>query len=174
MSPEDPQRHVVLVRHAKAAYPHGVPDHQRPLRGAGRRNARAAGRWFAHEGPLPDLVLCSDATRAIHTWEIIAASLPVDTALSIEPSLYEARPDTVIDLLHRTSPEVRTVAVVGHEPTMSGTVLALAGALSDPTALSRVQQKYPTNGIAVLRLHGPWSAIARQDAVLEAFVVPRA
>ena len=53
----DVQRRLVLLRHAKSAYPHGVPDHDRPLAGKGRRNAAAAGDWFVTEGPRPDLVL---------------------------------------------------------------------------------------------------------------------
>src|SRR5512142_3041937 len=95
------ERRLVLVRHAKSAYPHGVPDHERPLSGKGRRNAQAAGRWFATEGPRVRLALCSDATRARHTWEIIRAALVVarmDAPTRLAPQLYGASPDEVIDL----------------------------------------------------------------------------
>src|SRR4051794_41324423 len=74
--PQVVQRRLVLMRHAKSARPHGVPDEDRPLTGRGRRDAQAAGRWFAAEGPRPDLTLCSTAVRTRHTWEIVCRSLP--------------------------------------------------------------------------------------------------
>jgi phosphohistidine phosphatase len=168
------QRRLVLLRHAKAAYPHGVPDHERPLRGRGRRNARAVGRWFLAEGPRPDLVLCSDAVRAVHTWELVAASLTPPPPVRREPGLYEARPDDVVELVRSVPPELRTVVAVGHEPVMSVLTLALATPEVNREALRQVGEKYPTNGIAVLRLRSGWADLARGTAVLETFAVPRA
>ncbi len=37
---------LVLLRHAKSAYPPGVADHERPLNDRGRRDAPEAGRWL--------------------------------------------------------------------------------------------------------------------------------
>ena len=91
-------RRLVLLRHAKSAWPSGVPDHDRPLAGKGRRNAQATGGWFATEGPRPDLVLCSDALRARQTWEIAAAVLDPAPACRLEPTLYGAAPDELIEL----------------------------------------------------------------------------
>ncbi|NLT53866.1 MAG: histidine phosphatase family protein [Actinomycetales bacterium] len=167
-------RRLVLLRHAKSAWPHGVPDHERPLTGKGRRNAKATGRWFAQEGPTPDLVLCSDAVRAQHTWEIVAAALPAQPRVRVEPELYGARADDVLALVRALPTEVRTVVVVGHEPTMSSTTLTLAGKGSVPAALRRVREKYPTTGVAVLRFRGPWSGLERGGTALEVFAVPRA
>ncbi|HUB57091.1 MAG TPA: histidine phosphatase family protein, partial [Mycobacterium sp.] len=39
----DQTRTLVLLRHAKSAYPNGVPDHDRPLAPRGRREAGLAG-----------------------------------------------------------------------------------------------------------------------------------
>jgi phosphohistidine phosphatase len=168
------QRHLVLLRHAKSAWPHGVPDHERPLAGKGRRNAQAVGTWFLGEGPRPDLVLCSDAVRARHTWEIVASSLEDAPPLRIEPALYGAEPEDVVALLHEVPDDVRTVVVVGHEPTMSATSRLLAGRGSDRAALARIREKYPTNGVAVLRFEVPWRQVGAGGGVLETFAVPRA
>lgn len=167
------QRHLVLLRHAKSAWPHGVPDHERPLAGKGRRNALAVGAWFTSEGPAPDLVLCSDAVRARHTWEIVASVLPSPPPVQLEPALYGAEVDEVLGILHALPDTVRTVVVVGHEPTMSETSEALAGRGSDRTALGRIREKYPTNGVAVVRFEVPWNKVARGSGVLERFEVPR-
>jgi phosphohistidine phosphatase len=173
------ERRVVLVRHAKSAWPHGVPDHERPLAGKGRRNAQATGKWFATEGPRPQLVLCSDAVRARHTWEIIAGSISgampgPGPQVCLQPELYGADPQDVLDLLHPVEDSVSVVVVVGHQPTLSETVLLLAGKGSDRGGLARLRAKYPTNGVAVLRFHGRWEDLAARGAVLELFAVPRA
>jgi phosphohistidine phosphatase len=175
MSGSGPERHVVLVRHAKSAWPHGVPDHERPLAGKGRRNAQAAGAWFASEGPRPQLVLCSDATRARHTWEIIAASIKGDPpTVRLVPELYGAGPIDVLDQLHRVPAAVSVVVVVGHQPTLGDTAVLLSGRGSHQRGLDQIRAKFPTNGVAVLRFRGRWEDLTARGAVLETFAVPRA
>lgn len=171
------ERRLILVRHAKSGYPHGVPDHARPLSGKGRRNAQAAGHWFVAEGPRVSLVLCSDAMRARHTWEIVRADLVrarIDAPVRLAPVLYGASPAAVIGLLREVPDDVRSVVVVGHEPTMSGTALLLAGDGSEPEALARLREKFATNAVAVLGFDGSWSAVEPGTGVLETFVKPRA
>jgi phosphohistidine phosphatase len=170
------ERRLVLIRHAKSAYPHGVPDHERPLAGKGRRHAQAAGRWLVAEGPRIGLALCSTATRARHTWEIVHAELlasGTDVPTRWEPDLYGADPDGVVELVRSLAADTATVAVVGHEPTMSGLVEELAGRGSDPDALAAASAKFPTSGIAVLHFRGAWADLAPGAARLEAFVKPR-
>lgn len=167
-------RRVVLVRHAKSAYPAGVPDHDRPLAGKGRRNALATGDWFLAEGPPLDVVLCSDARRARHTWEIVATTLDPPPIVRLEPRLYGGGPDDVLELIRSCDDAVRTVALVGHEPALSATAVLLAGPRSDPNALARLRTKFPTNAIAVLRVTGSWRGVQPGRAVLERFEVPRA
>jgi phosphohistidine phosphatase len=170
------ERRLVLIRHAKSAYPHGVPDHDRPLAGKGRRHAQAAGRWLVAEGPRLGLALCSTATRARHTWEIVHAALlasGTDVPTRLEPDLYGADPDDVLELARGLTTDVATVAVVGHEPTMSEVVRLLAGHASDREALAAASSKIPTSGIAVLHFRGAWADLAPGAARLEAFVKPR-
>src|SRR3954468_21125179 len=116
------ERRLVLIRHAKSAYPHGVPDHERPLAGKGRRHAQAAGRWLVEEGPRIGLALCSDATRARHTWEIVHAELlgaGNDVPTSTEPALYGAEPDEVVELVQGLPPDGETVARLRPAPLTS-------------------------------------------------------
>lgn len=169
-----PDHRLVLLRHAMSSYPHGVPDHDRPLAGKGRRNAQAAGEWLRAEGPRPDLVLCSDAVRARQTWEIVAGALDPAPVMTLEPRLYLPEPEEVIRLARSCDAAVRTLVLVGHEPSLSSTTLMLAGAGSDAGAMAAVTRKFPTNGVAVLRLTGAWSDLAVGRAVLETFTVPRA
>ena len=172
MPARNPTRRLVLVRHAKSARPVGVLDHDRPLSGRGRRDAQAAGRWMAAEGPRPDLALCSTAVRARQTWELVSHLLrPVPTRYSDE--LYGADAEDLLELVAAVPPSVRVLVVVGHEPTASVTALRLAGKRSDRRALEALAEKFPTTGIAVLRFEGDWPGLHDARASLETFAVPR-
>jgi phosphohistidine phosphatase len=166
-------RRLLLLRHAKSDWSHGVPDHERPLAPRGRRDADAAGRLLASDGPLPELVLCSTATRTWQTWQRVAAALPVTPRVTMVPDLYQADVDDVVHAVAGVEGDVGTLLVVGHEPAMSGTATALAGPESTADDLTRLRAKYPTSGLAVLRFDGAWADIAPGTGVLERFAVPR-
>ena len=163
----------MVLRHAKSGYPDGVDDHARPLAPRGRRDAAAAAELLAQLDPAPELVFCSTALRAEQTWALAGAGLRTAPVLQRRARLYLAGPLDVLSLLRTVGDDVGTVVVVGHEPTMSGTTLLLAGPGSDPAALAAVGAKYPTTGTALLRPAGPWSGLAPGGAALTAFHVPR-
>ncbi|WP_230211275.1 SixA phosphatase family protein [Streptomyces kaniharaensis] len=71
-----PHRTLIVLRHAKSAWPPDVPDWERPLGPRGRRDAPEAGRWLRRRGLVPDTVVCSPARRARETWELAGAELP--------------------------------------------------------------------------------------------------
>jgi phosphohistidine phosphatase len=79
----------------------------------------------------------------------------------------------LIDLLREEAGSAVVVLVVGHEPTMSETALWLAGPGSNRTAWSQIERKFPTGGVAVLRVDEGWGALSRRGAALETFAVPR-
>lgn len=161
------------MRHAKSDWSHGVLDHERPLAPRGRRDADATGRLLASDGPVPDLVLCSTATRTRQTWQRVAAALPGTPRVTMAADLYEADVDDVVRVVAGVEAGVGTLLVVGHEPAMSGTAATLAGAQSSAEDLTRLRAKYPTSGLAVLRFDGAWADIAPGTGVLERFAVPR-
>lgn len=87
----DRSRTLVLLRHAKSAYPPGVGDHARPLAARGIREATLAGDWLrsaAGPDPAVQAVLCSTATRTRQTLERTGIEAPV----SFIDDLYDATP----------------------------------------------------------------------------------
>jgi len=165
---------LVLLRHAKSAWPSGVPDHDRPLAGKGRRNAQAAGQWFVTEGPRPDLVLVSDATRTQQTWEIVRGAFPAAPTSRLEPRIYAADVADLLEVIQEVEESVATLCLVGHEPGMSTTALTLASQDSERAVVSSVARKFPTSAVAVLALTGTWAGVGPGRALLESFAVPRA
>ncbi len=166
-------RQLVLLRHAKSAWP-DVADHERPLALRGRRDAPLAGQWLQAAGYVPDRVVCSTARRARETWQRAAAQLDAAPAASFDPRVYGASAAGLLELTRETVAGTRTLLVVGHEPAMRELTLALASAqASDADALDRVRFKFPTAAIAVLELAGTWPELGPQQARLAAFVLPR-
>lgn len=107
---------LVLVRHAKSDW--GDPsldDHDRPLNDRGRRDAPRMARRLADTGFRPETIVSSTALRARTTAEAFGAEYGV--AVDLEPDLYGAPPQTLLDQAART--RARAVIVVAHDPGMT-------------------------------------------------------
>ena len=166
----DTDRTLVLLRHAKSAYPDGVADHDRPLAPRGQREAGLAGDWLRSHLPAIDAVLCSTATRTRET----LARTGIDAPVRYVGRLYDATAGTVIDEINGVSGDVAILLVVGHEPTMTELALGLAGPEAVNTdAAERISAKFPTSAMAVLRLNGSWTDLELGSAQLADFHVPR-
>lgn len=166
-------RRLVVLRHAKSAWPDGVPDHQRPLAPRGRRDAPAVGAALVDADCLPDLALCSTAVRARQTWELASGQWGTPPPVRHDRRLYAADVPDLLDAVREVPPEVETLLLIGHNPGLEQLVLALAGDGLDDT-LDVVRVKFPTSAIAVLAWHGTgWEALAPGTAVLTSVTVPR-
>ncbi len=168
-----PLRRLVVLRHAKSAWPEGVPDHERPLAPRGRRDATAAGRALADADCLPDLALCSTARRARQTWELAAAQWGTPPPVRHDQRLYAADVPELLAVVRTVPAEVRTLLLIGHNPGLEELVLTLAGdSLND--ALDDVRTKFPTSAIAVLAWYGAgWRSLGPGTALLTGMKVPR-
>ncbi|MEU9208042.1 histidine phosphatase family protein [Streptomyces sp. NPDC048415] len=168
-----PLRRLVVLRHAKSAWPAGVPDHERPLAPRGRRDAPAAGRALAGADWLPDLALCSTALRARQTWELAAEQWSTPPPVRLEARLYGADVPELIEAVREVPEHVRTLLLIGHNPGLEELILELAGDGLDD-ALEHVRTKFPTSAVAVLAWHGKeWDELAPGPALLTDMTVPR-
>ncbi|MEE2031917.1 SixA phosphatase family protein [Rhodococcus chondri] len=161
-------RTLILLRHGKSAYPDEVDDHDRPLSPRGRREAGLAGRWIRAHLPPIDSVLCSTATRTRKTLAEAAIDAPVD----YRDRLYATTPAILLDEIRTVDKSVHTLLVVGHEPTLSATALALATDHSSDIA-HQLTEKFPTSALAVLKVRGTWAALEPGCAELSSFHIPR-
>jgi len=119
---------LLLVRHA-AAVPGGtpgVPDDERPLTPKGRAKFQVAARGLARIIDRPDALLTSPLPRARATAEIAARAFK-RIEPSIEPALAHGSVDGIVAALG-AQPAGATVAIVGHEPTLSALLARLLGA----------------------------------------------
>jgi phosphohistidine phosphatase len=170
-----PERRLIVLRHAKSAWPDGVPDHDRPLAPRGRRDAPAAGRWLRKSGLVPDRVICSTAERARQTWQLAEEKLGAHPETVFANRVYGATSAELLDLARHAPAGVRTLLIVGHDPAARELTLDLAEtqpAGQDSDALDRARIKFPTAAIAVLEFTGTWPKLGPGQARLADFVVP--
>ena len=168
-------RTLWLLRHAKSAWDTGEPDHERPLNDRGVRDAGAAGRLFAEQGWRPDLVLCSSAVRTRQTWQRAEAAGATAGKLRIEPRIYEASATDLLSLVREIDDAVSGLLLVGHSPGVPGLADHLGTRPEPADVWRRMDEKFPTSGLAVLHFDTSWdTSWADVDGgELVAFEVPR-
>jgi phosphohistidine phosphatase len=192
----------MLLRHAKSDRPAGMADHDRPLNRRGRDEAPLVGTYLAHNGLVPDRVLCSTSERTRETWDLVAGSLegtvapasasaaapsartaktarkkasrsPKRPPVDFDARLYAAEPQTILALLRETPPKVHSLLVVGHNPGIHEAALALI-ASGDVEARERLHEKFPTSGLAVIDFAlDEWTKLHARSGRLDRFVTPR-
>ncbi|ROS30404.1 histidine phosphatase family protein [Cellulomonas sp. PhB150] len=165
-------RRLVLLRHAKAEHPEKVDDHERALALPGRRQAGRVGSAMTEAGVAPDLVLCSTSLRTRQTWDLVRAGLAVEPPVEFREEVYLAGASALLALVQAVPDEVRTLLVVGHEPTMSHAAELLAGPGSEEAAYRRVQVGVPTASWSVLESPASWADWAPAESVLVGLHTP--
>jgi phosphohistidine phosphatase len=170
-----PDRTLVLLRHAKSEWPEDVPDHERPLAARGRRDAPETGAWLRAAGYLPDRAVCSTALRTRQTWELVQSGMEADVPTDFERRVYAAPVSELVDVVHHTSDAVRTLLLVGHHPGIPDLALTASssGGAKSAAARDRIREKFPTAAVAVLTWSGAWDDLAPKTARLAHFVTPR-
>ncbi|GLS46901.1 SixA phosphatase family protein [Methylobacterium brachythecii] len=163
---------LILLRHAKSAWPEGVADLDRPLNERGRATASRMGAYLRAEKLVPDHVFVSPARRTQETWEMVRRDLPGVEAETV-PMIYEASASRILDAVHSAPDRAETLLVIGHNPGLQDFAMLLIGEGS-PSLRANLREKFPTAGLAVIDVPADhWSGIGRAGGRLERFVVPR-
>jgi phosphohistidine phosphatase len=157
---------LVLVRHAKSAWPDGVPDHDRPLAKRGRRDAPAVGRWLADNAVIPEVALVSSARRAVETAKLISAELSARPRQLVAEEAYGANPAELLDLVHALPAEADVAMLVGHNPGIESLGRLLGQSASG-------LGEFLTSALAVLEFADDWDLVEPGTGRLIAFAVPR-
>lgn len=143
---------IILIRHAKAESrdPNTWPDDDlRPLTAEGRAEQRAATRSMKKMGIKFDFLVTSPLLRARETAEIVAKGYRWPEPPQVADELgHGYGVGAVVKLLGKFPPGT-TVALVGHEPDLSG----LAGALV--TRDGRLDIAVKKSGVVGIEFDGP-------------------
>lgn len=160
-------RRLILMRHAKSDWSHGLADHDRPLNARGMAQAPLIGKWLAAKGYVPQVVLCSDATRTRQTLDRAMSEMPTGVQVFHLAALYLADPRAILDQLYRQTAE--TIAIVGHNPGIGQLAANLARTPPDHHRF----YDYPTGAVTVLEFDlDDWRGIGAHSGTVVDFVIP--
>ena len=148
-------RTLVLLRHAKADRPNGVPDVDRPLTERGHADSALAGAWLMKHGYVPDLVLASPSRRTRQTWHSVAVALANAGSPTVryEREIYDGSAADLLKALQQSESSFQTIMIVGHNPSVSQ-----LSELLDPSGEAD-SDGLRTCGIAIHEVATDWSAV---------------
>ncbi len=134
---------LYLIRHAKSSWKEeGLSDFDRPLKGRGVRDAHNSGQWLLQQGEVPELIISSPATRAMHTALIFAQELHYPMSdIQMESSLYLGSIEDVGAVLAKVDASIDSVFLFGHNPTITNFV---------NRSIDHNIDNVPTTGVACL------------------------
>lgn len=119
---------LIVLRHAKSSWKAAdLADHERPLNRRGQRDAPRVGRRLRERGLLPEVVLCSTATRARSTLALALEAADWNCEQRFSPALYTACAADIVALVRELPARVASALVVGHNPTLEELVRELTG-----------------------------------------------
>lgn len=167
-------RRLLILRHAKTEP--GAPgrdDRTRALVERGRQEASQLGAYLASHALSPAHVVLSPARRVQETWQHLSAALGTAPATSTDDNVYEATVQDIVDIVSKTPASVRSLMVVGHNPSLQEAALMLI-ASGDIEARERVREKLPPAGLVVIDFaFDDWTKLHPQSGRLERFVTPK-
>ncbi len=167
-------RRLILLRHAKSDWASlGAPDRTRPLAPRGRDAAPKLGAYMARHGLVPDLVVCSTATRAQQTWDLVAAAFPEKIPVVQETRIYEVGAAEILRVVKETGADVHVLLLVGHNPGLRDLAEMLI-ASGDVDTRQKLLEKFPTGALAVIDFPiDDWRKLHPKAGRLDRFVAPR-
>lgn len=120
-------KHLFIIRHAKSDWSFDVSDFDRPLNSRGFQNAPKMAEQLADYPIKPQQLISSPAKRAITTAQIFAEYLAIPVnEIKLERRIYEALPNTLLQLISELDNNLDSVAFFGHNPGLTLLVNYLA------------------------------------------------
>jgi phosphohistidine phosphatase len=164
-------RTVYLLRHAKSSWDDpDLDDADRPLAPRGHAAIAKIADYIRDHRIAPELVLCSPALRARQTLDGLGDAIG-DAEVEIDPTIYDAHESDLLAALRKVAPEVGSVMLIGHNPSIERLALLLA---VESDRLDELRAKYPTAALATLTFDaGGWHELRAGGAELTDFVKPR-
>jgi phosphohistidine phosphatase len=134
---------LYLLRHAKSSWDdQNLADFDRPLNERGLSAAPFMGEVLAQRSLIPDEIVSSPAKRAIQTATLVKESGGFGAQIRLEERIYEASPQSLLQITRGIRDESENVMVVGHNPGMEGFIALLTGNL----------ERMPTAAVAVIEI----------------------
>lgn len=166
-------KRLLVLRHAKTEYDAATGrDFDRALTERGRRDAQAVGRAMRERGLVPDAIVASPAKRVVETLAALAeGSEPLEPAY--DPRVYNAAPETLLEVIREADDDAQTVLLVGHNPGLPLLLLDLTAG-DDHGFRASVADGFATATLAAVALEvRNWAEIGPDSGVITSLITPR-
>ncbi len=120
-------KQLLVMRHAKSDWGGEVADHDRPLNRRGKASATVMGQVLTLMDHEPQLIYSSTAVRARTTAELAAGAGGWGAEIELIPELYGTSSANALDVVSRAPRAIRSLMIVGHQPTWGDLVSELTG-----------------------------------------------
>lgn len=163
-------KRIHLLRHAKSSWADSsLADHDRPLSRRGEDAGLRLAAWIAEHGVQTQLVLCSTATRARRTLDLVLPSLD-EPVIAFEAGLYHASAGDLVERLRALDADLDDVMLVGHNPGLQDLALFLSAPSPER---ERIAAKLPTGALVTIELSRDWAAAELGAGRIAALALPR-
>jgi phosphohistidine phosphatase len=114
-------KRLLIIRHAKSSWKFaGLSDRERPLNERGLKDAPFMANSLLDKNIKPNLIVSSNAIRAITTAAIFAQNMGYSKGeILIKPEIYEASVETIYQVITDLDNTANTVFIFGHNPTFT-------------------------------------------------------
>ena len=161
------KRQLVLIRHTKSSWIDlDLSDFERPLKQDRTGDAEKMAKVLRDLGLKPDHIICSAALRTRQTGEYFYAKLNFDASkVQFDKRIYECAPEDLYEVIHETEPDVQSLIIIGHNPSLTYFVNYYSG---------KNIIEMPTTGVAWLEFDtDDWNIDRYTPATLRYFLKPK-
>jgi phosphohistidine phosphatase len=107
---------LIILRHSKTEKINPAGDPARELTKPGRRWATEAGREIFEAAGMPDLLVTSNAIRALQTGDLAAEAMQFSGERRVVPEVYGATENELIEVIQKFPENFEKIVLVGHNP----------------------------------------------------------
>lgn len=158
-------RKLYLIRHSYAEEGRGKKDIERNLTHEGQSTVRALGRYLINQEFNPDVILCSTSERTKETGLNLVEELEInEQILNFKEVIYNASVRELLEVLAEVPNEYKSVAIIGHNPTITFFAEYLSGAaIGNMSPCGMVSIKIPKL---------KWNEVSQGTCIFESYYHP--
>ncbi len=166
-------KYLHVMRHSQAEkLSSQIDDVSRKLTSKGIRDCSSISRYFADQGHVWDLILCSNARRSHQSGDLIADSFKLSPTIQIQNNLYPGSLQLIYAELRALRRNENSVLLIGHNPSVQVFAQDLAGRVYTPF-LRRLAARFPPGSVAIYNCDiEEWSDLSSENAVLNDYITP--
>jgi phosphohistidine phosphatase len=158
-------KQLIILRHSKTEKINPAGDLARELTKPGRRWATEAGREIFEAAGMPDLLVTSNAIRALQTGDLAAEAMKFSGERLVRPEVYGATEDQLVEVIQSLPDAFSSVVLVGHNPGLEE--------LANSFRADKKDEHLPTAGWMVVETGAKaWKDVAAGSGTVKASGTP--